>query len=218
MQYHLGLFKWSNGWPMSISNWGQDPPSDSCGSFNASDGRWYPTDCQTKLPYLCKYWDATPPTPGPNGECPTSAFQDLSDDSSNCYYFNLDEGVSWSEAARRCQTMGHGAALASIHSPEEMSLITGQLTLRQVTAWIGLFTTADNNLIQYFWSDHSAVDFTNWEEGEPNNSDNELCVQAYGHNGKWNDAPCEPISGYGNGYICKAPKGKIFMDRSRSAG
>ena len=42
---HSGLYKWSDGWPMQISNWGQPPVSgqtfSSCISQNTTDGKWY---------------------------------------------------------------------------------------------------------------------------------------------------------------------------------
>ena len=41
---HSGLFKWSDGWPMQISNWGQPPVTgqtlSSCVSQNVTDGKW----------------------------------------------------------------------------------------------------------------------------------------------------------------------------------
>ena len=104
---------------------------------------------------------------------------------------------------------GNGASLASIHSEEEMSKILGELSKNQATSWIGLFTT-QNSGTNYFWVDNSAVDFINWEDGEPNgNGPNgyELCVQSYAHNGKWNDAACTDLMGY----ICKIPKSTLIF-------
>ena len=103
---------------------------------------------------------------------------------------------------------GNGASLASIHSEEEMSKILGELSKNQATSWIGLFTT-QNSGTNYFWVDNSAVDFINWEDGEPNgNGPNggELCVQSLAHNGKWNDAACTDLMGY----ICKIPKSTLI--------
>ena len=219
-----GLFRWSDGWPMQISNWGHTPTHgelSTCGLFNVTDGKWYGSDCEQKLPFICKYSEAVPPSPPPNGECPLSSFQDLDPNSFDCYMFETEAVVSWNDANRACTSMGSGSILASIHSQEEMDKISGELAKTQTSVWIGLFTTVDHNLIDYFWSDNSAVDFTNWEEGEPNDSTGtELCVEAYGHNGKWNDASCEPYYGEGKGYICKMPKSKnihsLFLFRSFS--
>merc|ERR1712008_55721 len=65
-----------------------------------------------------------------------------------------------------------------------------------------------NSGTNYFWVDNSAVDFINWEDGEPNGNGpdgGELCVQSLAHNGKWNDAACTDLMGY----ICKIPKIQI---------
>lgn len=210
-QNHLGYFKWSDGWPMQISNWGQYPSNSAqeslCVSFNATDGKWYPQSCQEKLPFLCKHSDATPPTPSPNGECPTSAFTDLDPSLEHCYHFEHDLTLAWGEANRACLAMGHGSNLVSIHSEHEMNLIAGELGKYQVVAWIGLFTTAEAGNT-FFWVDNSPTDFFNWEDNEPNGQGYELCVQVYGHNGKWNDATCTPYD-QNLGYVCKAPKIQI---------
>ena len=164
----------------------------------------YPIDCETKLPFLCKHSTIQPPTVGPNGECPHSDFIDLDANYQNCYHFESESILSWNDAHRACMAYGNGASLASIHSEDEMSKIQGQLSTTQTTSWIGLFTT-QNAGTNYFWVDNSAVDFINWEDGEPNGNGPygyELCVQSYGHNGKWNDAACTDMMGY----VCKIPK------------
>ncbi|EMP36987.1 Macrophage mannose receptor 1 [Chelonia mydas] len=52
---------------------------------------------------------------------------------------------------------------------------------------------------QWLWRDNTAVDFVNWNEGEPSSYDNEKCVEMYASSGYWNDAQCS----YKRGYICK---------------
>ena len=166
----------------------------------------YQADCETKLPFLCKHSTAQPPTVGPNGECPLNDFTDLDQSYQYCYRFESTNVLSWDDSQRACKAYGNGASLASIHSEDEMSKILGVLSTTQVTSWIGLFTT-QNAGTNYFWVDDSAVDFINWESGEPNGNGpygTELCVQAYAHNGKWNDASCTDMMGY----VCKIPKSK----------
>ena len=166
----------------------------------------YQADCETKLPFLCKHSTAQPPTVGPNGECPINDFTDLDLSYQYCYRFESTNVLSWDDSQRACKAYGNGASLASIHSEDEMSKILGVLSTNQVTSWIGLFTT-QNSGTNYFWVDDSAVDFINWESGEPNGNGpygTELCVQAYAHNGKWNDASCTDMMGY----VCKIPKSK----------
>ena len=183
-------------------------------SFNLSIYFRYPTDCQTKLPFLCKHSTAQPPTVGPNGECPFNDFTDLDPSFEFCYHFEVTAQLSWNDAHRACLALGNGASLASIHSEEEMNKILAELSKNQITSWIGLFTT-QNSGTNYFWVDNSAVDFINWEDGEPNGngpSGTELCVQSYAHNGKWNDAYCEDMMGY----ICKIPKSMQLLQANHS--
>ena len=56
------------------------------------------------------------------------------------------------------------------------------------------------------WVDETALDYINWNEGEPNNADDlQYCAYVYKESGRWDDTFCTDI----NGYICKARKSKI---------
>ena len=46
--------------------------------------------CFFRLPFLCKHSDDVPPTPGPNGECPSVEFEDIDPNLPNCYHFMLE--------------------------------------------------------------------------------------------------------------------------------
>jgi hypothetical protein len=203
-----GYFKWSDGCPMQMSKWGMEPdPSNSegiCAAFNTTDGKWWPKSCTEKYPFLCKHSDAQPPTPSPNGECPTSDFIDLDPNLDSCYFFKMDGANIWNDAHMNCISMGHGSNFASIHSKNEIDKISAELQKYGKAAWIGLFATAQNNR-NFLWADTSALDFQNWADSEPNNGGYELCVEMFHETGQWNDASCDPY-GIEKGYICKAPK------------
>ena len=56
------------------------------------------------------------------------------------------------------------------------------------------------------WVDGTAVDYFNWNEGEPNNNDDlPYCAEIYKDWGTWNDLVCNLY----NGYICKARKSTV---------
>ena len=58
------------------------------------------------------------------------------------------------------------------------------------------------------WVDESPFDYNNWQDGDPNNSDDSrYCAYMYSSWGTWDDAPCTD----GHEYICKAKKSKLFL-------
>ena len=61
----------------------------------------------------------------------------------------------------------------------------------------------------YGWEDGTAVNYTHWQSGEPNDSHgDEDCVEIYtgGLAGYWNDDHCESEKYY----ICEKPNGKAL--------
>lgn len=65
--------------------------------------------------------------------------------------------------------------------------------------WIGLNRL---NTDGHEWTDGTGVDFTNWDQGEPNDGyGQESCTSIYTSNGYWNDEQC----GAQHGFICKKP-------------
>ena len=76
---------------------------------------------------MCKHSDAQPPTPSPNGECPTSDFIDLDPNLDSCYFFKMDGANIWNDAHMNCISMGHGSNFASIHSKNEIDKISAEL-------------------------------------------------------------------------------------------
>ncbi|CAL4064253.1 unnamed protein product [Meganyctiphanes norvegica] len=205
-------FSWSDGWPMLLSNWGPGQPNTSlsdhrCAHINTHDGLWYTGKCAGEMPYICKYKNASIPTPDPptSGRCPDGRWNDLG--GSYCYLIQR-EHKPWNEALRDCIQEGvenTTSNLISIHTQSELDLIL-QLTA-QITdpIWIGL-TQFTNG---FGWSDGTGLDFINWGESEPN-SDEERCGELYTNSGKWNDAACDNP----RPFICKTKKTKAMEPKS----
>ena len=192
-------------------------------TFILRDGQWQPTSCDTEnIKFVCKWNNQPIPTPPPPGDCP-DGWEDIGGE--NCYKFfpytyvsiqfilnlsSLDKTffqVTWEAARAACLeemgSDGHHADLASIHSQAESDLLAVR-AVSMNSPWIGLVRARDGSLS---WTDESALDFENWEAGEPNSidGDGEDCVQMYDYNGKWNDASC--IYMYQD-YICMTSKRK----------
>ena len=62
----------------------------------------------------------------------------------------------------------------------------------------------------YGWSDGTVYDGTAfWEAGEPNDQENEKCVEMIHNTGTWNDIGCTTQQ---QGYACKAHRRKLWQE------
>jgi hypothetical protein len=142
-------------------------------------------------------------------ECHESPGWQYDRDTRMCYLILTDK-MSWSDARTECEyRAGHlnGGDLASINSydesrylqSEQISVIVGHPLTNCFcsgmvengglvdSCWIGMSTQNDRGAFD--WSDGTAVAFTNWNDGEPNNvNNNEDCVEVL--LGLWNDDEC----------------------------
>lgn len=152
--------------------------------------------------YLCKYSENTIPTPDPpsTGYCPDNRWQNLG--GGYCYLVNTD-AHTWSDANQACIAEGvkdSPSYLVSIHSGAEKDLILQISNSVLSPLWIGLIQQASD----FGWSDGSALDFINWDAGEPNSED-ENCGTVNAHSGSWNDMACDNELPF----ICKIKKIQI---------
>ena len=95
---------------------------------------------------------------------------------------------TWHEAREVCQL--YGGDLASVASKQDEEKINQLLSafVNHEGFWFGLNDIETEGT--YVWSDGSEYFYTNWKDGEPNNSGgNEDCMLA-GLGMKWVDAPC----------------------------
>ena len=82
--------------------------------------------------YVCKKWKpgheptSAPPTPIPFGHCGDDHTHHLTEFNGYCYKFagmNKDEAFPWTEANLKCDELGNGYKLASIHNEREYAFI-----------------------------------------------------------------------------------------------
>ncbi len=93
------------------------------------------------------------------------------------------------EAREAC--LAEGAHMVIIGSPPEAERVVElALSVWPNHYWIGLSDVAREG--RFRWVDGSEMRYEHWDEGEPNDAGGgEDCVHFYGHNGRWNDIPCE---------------------------
>nr|XP_020010636.1 CD209 antigen-like protein C [Castor canadensis] len=101
----------------------------------------------------------------------------------NCYLFSKSQ-QSWHDSVTACQEVR--TQLVVIKSDEEQSFL--QLTSKnEGYAWMGLSDLKHEG--NWHWVDGSPLLFMKyWNEGEPNNNQEEDCAEFRGDG--WNDAPC----------------------------
>ena len=81
-----------------------------------------------------------------------------------------------------------GATLASVTNETEQNAMF--LMAGSGATWTGLSDILDEGV--YSWMDGSLLDYTNWNNGQPNNRDgNQHCVYMRGSDGKWDDIVCK---------------------------
>uniref|UniRef100_A0AAY4B801 Mannose receptor, C type 2 n=1 Tax=Denticeps clupeoides TaxID=299321 RepID=A0AAY4B801_9TELE len=161
----------------------------SCTSVGREDGHLW---CATTYDYgKDERWGFCPIKS--NG-CET--FWDTESLMDNCYQFNFQAALSWSEARTSCQQQG--ASLLSITKVEEQSYINGLLTGYSASLWMGL---NDLDLTGgWQWADSSPLKYMNWEPDQPKYEDEQNCaVIRTETSGRWQNRDCSIALPY----VCK---------------
>ena len=102
----------------------------------------------------------------------------------------------------RTACMAFGGDLVKVDGAAEIAFITGS-DVPPSGGVGGYFIGANDRDAegQFVWADGTAVVFTNWGEGEPNDAGGaEDCVEMSVASGIWNDVPCDDRA-----FICEAP-------------
>ncbi|KAK1799309.1 hypothetical protein P4O66_007550, partial [Electrophorus voltai] len=167
------------------------------------DGQWFHS-CTNVGREDGHLWCATTHDYGKDerwGFCPIKSadcetFWDTDSLMDNCYQFNFQATLSWSEARTSCQQQG--ADLLSITKVEEQSYINGFLTGYSATLWMGLNDLDLNGGWQ--WADSAPLKYLNWETDQPNHEEDQNCgVIRTESSGHWQNRDCSVALPY----ICK---------------
>ncbi|XP_077159614.1 macrophage mannose receptor 1-like [Paroedura picta] len=211
-----GIYKWVSDWKLTYTNWAPGEPKENLACVYLDlDGQWKTGTCNKKYLAVCEQNNDTAPTDDPQvpGKCPEyqqNGYTTWIPFRAHCYMIRND-GKSWPTASMKCSQLG--GSLTSIEDLAEMNFVIKHVqTLDQGKFWIGLIQNVDG---EWIWKDNTAVDFVNWNNGEPQIESNadpyiydnpELrrwCVGMSNEHGKWFISHCNhPLTGY----ICKTPK------------
>ena len=126
------------------------------------------------------------------GECPINWVRH-----NNSCYLKPPGKTTWLEANQACTTFDPRARLVSVHPDNKDRVKTlFETSIDWNAIWIGLFRRHDGS--SWAWSDGTPVDYTNWRDGEPNDSGGgEDCVLLVPRDeGKWNDGACSDTLGF----------------------
>ncbi|CAN8184992.1 unnamed protein product [Coccothraustes coccothraustes] len=199
-----GQYVWSDRRRSRYLNWGSgEPNKNKACVYLDLDGFWKTASCNETFPSLCKQSNELIPSEPPQlpGKCPEpKRGRSWIPFRGHCYYVHTTSEESWPDASMMCIQMG--ASLVSIEDSAEMNFLL--LYLSPLASdfrkfWIGLFKNIDG---EWIWMDRSAVEYVNWEKGEPTVLFDEHCVDMDILSGTWRTYYCS----VDQNFICKIPK------------
>uniref|UniRef100_A0A672TQU4 Mannose receptor C-type 1 n=1 Tax=Strigops habroptila TaxID=2489341 RepID=A0A672TQU4_STRHB len=201
-----GRYIWSDRRRSRYHNWATGEPNKNTACvYLDMDGFWKTASCNETFLSICKQSNELIPSEPPQlpGNCPEpKRGRSWIPFRGHCYYVHTTSEESWPDASMTCIQMG--ASLVSIEDSAEMDFLL--LYLSPLASdfrkfWIGLFKNIDG---EWLWTDRSAVDFVNWEKGEPTVIFDEHCVDMDVSSGTWRNYYCS----VDQNFICKIPKSK----------
>ncbi|GFO10319.1 metalloendopeptidase [Plakobranchus ocellatus] len=121
----------------------------------------------------------------------------LNSDNMNCYK-RFDAIKTHPDAESDCQS--YRGSLATALDMKENDFVKALMSSLWPTLWLGLTDSRTEG--QFVWMDGTALTFTHWSGGEPNNWGlfGEDCVQML-YDGRWGDNKCYHMFPY----VCKVP-------------
>ncbi|XP_014457049.1 macrophage mannose receptor 1 isoform X1 [Alligator mississippiensis] len=199
-----GHYEWIDNWKMKYTKWAEGEPKQKIACVYLDlDGAWKTGFCNESYFFVCKRSNVKAPTDPPQlpGTCPeTEERRSWIPFRGHCYYFESSLTRNWAQASLECLRLG--AALVSVEDSAEVDFLAHNiepLERKSSTFWTGMYRNVDG---QWLWLDNTAVDFVNWNVGEPSSQQNEHCVEMYANSGLWNNIYCSSYKGY----ICKRSK------------
>jgi hypothetical protein len=186
---------WTTGEALTASSWNTGEPNnfdgnEACAEWLVVDGRWNDTRCSLRQPYICQQTKPDKPLTCRGGRA--FGVRGLS------YCFNTNDRT-WQEAKRACAT--DGGELATFRTTDDNRAAHDAMAARFAAKrmWIGLTDGGEEG--NWSWASGSAVEFTAWQPGEPNDFNGEDCGELHADVWMWNDLDCNvPLPS-----VCESP-------------
>ncbi|EMP36986.1 Macrophage mannose receptor 1, partial [Chelonia mydas] len=198
-----GHYEWIDNWRLKYTKWAKGEPKQKIGCVYLDlEGTWKTASCDENYYSICKWSDVKAPTDPPQlpGKCPETEHRSWIPFRGHCYFIESSSTRNWAQASLECLRLG--ASLVSVEDLAEANFLAHNiepLEEKSSTFWTGMYRNVDG---QWLWLDNTAVDFVNWNVGEPSSQQNEHCVEMYANSGYWNNIYCSSYKGY----VCKKPK------------
>jgi len=112
----------------------------------------------------------------------------------NHYYYVCPDALSWGVADFRCTI--YGSYLVAISDATENTFVNSLLS---GTTWLGASDIREEDVFE--WSNGEPWVYQRWEAGQPDNSNNEDCLEMRTINSSWRDGDCR----LARPFICEKP-------------
>lgn len=173
------VWRWGNGEPATDVAWDEGEPNDDggnegCGEWLVATGSFNDTRCDLRLSYLCQG----------RGACADGrAFA-----AGGIDYCYRSTPRSFADARRACAKAG--GALATPRRPGDQASLREAMAARfpATRMWIGLSDAEEEGT--FAWASGAPAGYRAWLEGEPNDFEDEDCVELHSDTWAWNDRDC----------------------------
>jgi len=189
-------WRWVNGEAVKSPSWAAGEPNnfegnESCGEWLVADGKWNDTRCDLRLPSVCQAPTGKSMACAGNGKPLTVGGRD-----SYCVNLTLR---SFADAKKAC--IADGGSLAVLRTKEENDALRDAMAARVPgeRMWIGLGDAADEGV--WKWTSGAPLTYEAWRSGEPNDFQDEDCVELYLDGWTWNDFDCSAAKPF----LCESP-------------
>ena len=147
------ILNWSDNWPVTYVNWGENSFNfsslNNCFYIQSKNGLWNSSSCDESKPFICKITQEPIPvvTQPPPGYCP----ENWKEFGAYCYKFDINSR-SFGDAKFDCYQQA--AYLVTIHNDAELEFVTSMsmtATIPTSPIWIGLEKNQITSLIILFY-------------------------------------------------------------------